>query len=242
MDINTTKKKLENLVAKINTQYPSIGLAYHQQNATKKNMCIMGCNGKLWIEPMSNWYDISLSGQSLTLEMTEYMEQVFGKKTGNKQSRPEPSHQPFWRVNNFELVEKAVFRYAGINQTDNSYFYPEEIVEPEKYFEGALKKIFVNIYERNPKARNECIEHYGLKCFICSFDFEKVYGELGKGFIHVHHLKPISEIAEEYLLDPIKDLRPVCPNCHSMIHRTQPALSIEEVKKRVESKDKNNHC
>jgi predicted HNH restriction endonuclease len=235
MDINITKKKLIDLVVKINEQHPSIGLAYHQQDVTKKNMCVEGCNGKMWIEPMSNWYDISLSGQSLTLEMTGYMKQEFGEKTGNKQSKPEPSHQPFWRVDDFKLVEKAVFRYAGITQTDYSYSSSEEIVEPEKYFEGALKRISVNIYERNTRARNECIEHYGLKCSICSFDFETIYGEIGKGFIHVHHIKPISEIAKEYSLDPIKDLRPVCPNCHSMIHRTQPALSIEEVKERFDN-------
>lgn len=235
MDINITKKKLKDLVAKINAQHPAIGLAYHQQDVSKKNMCVEGCNGKIWIEPMSNWYDISLSGQSLTLEMTSYMNQEFGEKTGNKQSKPEPSHQPFWRVDDFELVEKAVFRYAGIQQIDSSYSSPEEIIEAEKYFEGALKKISVNIYERNPKARNECIEYYGPKCFICSFDFEEVYGNIGEGFIHVHHLKPISEIGKEYSLNPIKDLRPVCPNCHSMIHRKQPALSIEEVKERIEN-------
>ena len=235
MNINDTKQKLKDLVARINAEHPAIGLGYHQQDVSRKNMCVEGCNGKMWIEPMSNWYDISLSGQSLTLEMTGYMEQEFGEKNGNKQSKPEPSHQPFWRVDDFKLVEKAVFRYAGIKQVDISYSSPEEIIEPEKYFEGALKRISVNIYERNPKARNECIEYYGLKCFICSFDFKKVYGEIGEGFIHVHHLKSISEIGKEYSLDPIKDLRPVCPNCHSMIHRKQSALSIDEVKKQIKN-------
>ena len=50
-------------------------------------------------------------------------------------------------------------------------------------------------------------------------DFENMYGELGKGFIHVHHIVPISMIGKEYKIDPIKDLVPVCPNCHAMLHR-----------------------
>lgn len=106
---------------------------------------------------------------------------------------------------------------------------PEEVVNPEKYQEGLTKTISVNVYERNPKARKKCIEHYGDSCTICDFNFGVVFGELGEGFIHVHHLKPLSEIKESYNLDPITDLRPVCPNCHSMLHRQTPALSIEEL-------------
>ena len=62
------------------------------------------------------------------------------------------------------------------------------------------------------------------------FNFGKVFGELGEGFIHIHHLRPLSEIGEEYKVNPVEDLRPVCPNCHAMIHRRSPPLSIEEVK------------
>jgi 5-methylcytosine-specific restriction protein A len=53
---------------------------------------------------------------------------------------------------------------------------------------------------------------------------------LGEGFIHVHHLNPIATIAEEYELDPENDLRPVCPNCHAMLHRKKETLSIEELR------------
>lgn len=109
--------------------------------------------------------------------------------------------------------------------------FPEEILISEKeiLFEGAKRTIIVNAYERNNKARQRCIDHYGAACIVCNFDFEKKYGELGKGFIHVHHLKPISEIGRHYEVEPIKDLRPVCPNCHAMIHKANPALSIEEL-------------
>lgn len=112
--------------------------------------------------------------------------------------------------------------------------YPDEIEETKIYREGTVKQILVNSYERDSQARSECIKQYGLDCSICGFNFSQVFGELGKGFIHVHHLKPISEIGEEYVIDPIKDLRPVCPNCHAMIHRSSSLLSIEELKKIIQ--------
>jgi predicted HNH restriction endonuclease len=107
--------------------------------------------------------------------------------------------------------------------------FPDEI-SPEGYHEGSVRKILVNAYERDPKARQKCIDYYGLSCKICSFSFEEEFGDLGRGFINVHHLKPLSEIGQEYKVDPIRDLLPVCPNCHAMFHRKEPALSVEEVK------------
>lgn len=107
---------------------------------------------------------------------------------------------------------------------------PEEVVEPRKYYEGATKQVSVNVYERDSNARRKCIEHFGTQCCICKTDFEKIYGELGKGFIHVHHTKPLAEVGKEYEVDPIVDLRPVCPNCHAMIHKRKPAFSIQEMK------------
>jgi hypothetical protein len=108
---------------------------------------------------------------------------------------------------------------------------PEEIPDPDLYVEGATKKIYVNTYERDRRARAACIKHYGTHCSVCDFDFEKVYGKVGKGYIQVHHLKPLSEIGNRYKVDPIKDLRPVCPNCHAMIHQRRPdPYSIEEMR------------
>jgi hypothetical protein len=106
----------------------------------------------------------------------------------------------------------------------------EEIQNPEIYIEGATKEIYINIYERDIKARNKCIEHYGCSCVVCNFNFSDKYGEVGNNFIHVHHLIQLSDIGKEYKVDPIKDLRPVCPNCHAMIHRTKNPLSIENLK------------
>jgi 5-methylcytosine-specific restriction protein A len=114
---------------------------------------------------------------------------------------------------------------------------PDEIDEPQEFYEGAVKSIKVNAFERNQKARNTCIEHYGAKCEVCGMTFESRYGEVGKGFIHVHHLKPLGEIGAEYEVDPINDLRPVCPNCHAMLHMRKPPYSIDEVKVMIKAQE-----
>jgi hypothetical protein len=107
---------------------------------------------------------------------------------------------------------------------------PEEVLEPDKYLEGAVKRISVNAYERSPGARRECIEAFGTDCQVCGINFGQTYGKIGNGFIHVHHLKPLAEAGEQYELDPITDLRPVCPNCHAMLHKRKPPYSVEELK------------
>lgn len=104
--------------------------------------------------------------------------------------------------------------------------------------EGSVKQTLVNRYERDRSARDKCIEHYGLRCSICDFDFEETYGEVGAGFIHVHHLVQISDIKQEYQIDPINDLRPVCPNCHAMLHKKNPPYSIDELKAHMKKKVK----
>ncbi len=108
--------------------------------------------------------------------------------------------------------------------------YADEVEENIEYTEGKTKRVLVNSYERNPIARKKCIEHFGATCQVCGFDFEKKYGAIGKDFIHVHHKIDISTIGNEYSVDPINDLIPVCPNCHAMLHQKKPAYLIEELK------------
>lgn len=111
----------------------------------------------------------------------------------------------------------------------------EEAFAPEKYYsEGKLEKVFVNRFERNREAREKCIEHYGDSCAACGFNFGKFYGDKAKGFIHVHHRKRISEIGQEYQVSPKEDLIPLCANCHSVVHLSDPMMSIEELKNEIE--------
>ena len=114
--------------------------------------------------------------------------------------------------------------------TNESLIFPEIAPATETFTEGSKKTVTVNAYERNSLARKLCIKHHGTACSVCDLDFSEKYGELGKGFIHVHHLLELSVIKGEYTVNPITDLRPVCPNCHAMLHRTKPAISIEELK------------
>ena len=108
--------------------------------------------------------------------------------------------------------------------------FQEELGIEESLVEGASFTVQVSAFERNPVARQKCVAHYGTSCFVCGFDFGATYGGSAKNYIHVHHLKPLASIGEEYVIDPIKDLRPVCANCHAVIHLQQPPYSIEEVK------------
>jgi 5-methylcytosine-specific restriction protein A len=76
----------------------------------------------------------------------------------------------------------------------------------------------VNRHERNPEARRVCVAHHGTNCAACGFSFEATYGDIGRDFIHVHHLVPVSEVGMDYKVDPLTDLVPLCPNCHAMAH------------------------
>jgi len=121
--------------------------------------------------------------------------------------------------------------YDLIKDYSDEIIYADEVESGIEYSEGKTKQVLINSYERNPIARKKCIEFYGVKCQVCEFNFEDKFGDLGKDFIHVHHIVDISMIGKEYSVDPIKDLIPVCPNCHSMLHKRKPAYAIEELKK-----------
>lgn len=110
---------------------------------------------------------------------------------------------------------------------------PEEVQETSTYSEGSVQRILVNRYERDPQAREDCIKHYGPTCSVCGFKFSAVYGSLAEGFIHVHHLTPMAEVGEQYAIDPVTDLRPVCANCHAIIHLGGGCRSLEEARSLV---------
>ena len=129
-----------------------------------------------------------------------------------------------------EAIEELISEGRISNNAQEMSTIAEEISEKEAghLFEGAKKQITVNSYERNPEARRKCIKEYGYKCSVCGFDFAEYYGDIGTGFVEVHHLKPLNEINKEYEVNPLTDLRPICPNCHSMLHRAD--LSIEQLR------------
>lgn len=112
--------------------------------------------------------------------------------------------------------------------------YPDDLADEELFSEGARKQITVNAYERDPAARKACMKRHGYNCSVCGMSFRSIYGNIGKGFIHVHHKKPLAGMKSGYKVNPTKDLIPVCPNCHAMLHTSKPPLGIEELKERIQ--------
>jgi 5-methylcytosine-specific restriction protein A len=90
---------------------------------------------------------------------------------------------------------------------------------PGTYPEGAISRVPVSRYEQDPETRRACIAHHGTNCAACGFSFEITYGAIGKDFIHVHHIVPVSQLGSGYELDPVTDLVPLCANCHAMAHQ-----------------------
>lgn len=125
-----------------------------------------------------------------------------------------------------EVPEYAIRKVVPVESV-----FAESIRPDLRYTEGAVKAVTVNAYERDTKARAACLAKHGYGCEVCGINFGRVYGTIGQGFIHVHHKKPLATMRGEYELDPINDLVPVCPNCHAMLHTSDPPLSVEELKR-----------
>ena len=115
---------------------------------------------------------------------------------------------------NRQFIEETSVISEKADQPNNESF----AIDEKPYVEGSLKEVVLSVHERNPIARRKCIEYYGPRCYICQFDFADRYGSLFEGLIHVHHRNPLFEQSAEYIIDPISDLIPVCPNCHMVLH------------------------
>ena len=99
--------------------------------------------------------------------------------------------------------------------------------------EGEKTLATINKYERSRYNRALCLRYYGFTCRGCGTHMETKYGPLGQDVIHVHHVVPVSLMGGSYRLNPIKDLIPLCPNCHNVVHRITPPLSIAELNART---------
>ena len=128
------------------------------------------------------------------------------------------------------LREDVVRALTTCGLSSTGQLTPDEVAESDKLMEGAIRRIVVNAYERNPVARARCIETHGPACTVCGLDFGAMYGTVAAGYIHVHHLRALASIGEQYEVDPVQDLRPVCPNCHAVIHMVDPPYTPEQAK------------
>jgi len=138
-------------------------------------------------------------------------------------------HHPAWKWPTYARSYTTIDGSIETRLEELLRAYQTAFAEP--LAEGAPKQASVTVYERNPIARQRCIDHYGTACHGCGFSFGETYGETAEGYIHVHHLKALSNRGGERVVDPIKDLRPICPNCHAIVHLQTPPLSILELKR-----------
>lgn len=165
---------------------------------------------------------------SISTDRHHYLRVLSGKKTDSKARREilgswvRASRTKFWNYVQQLLDGKR-------SQQQLTFALPEEI-SAVGLTEGAVRTVTVNAYERNPEARRQCIVVHGTDCCICGFSFGTAYGPVAKEYIHVHHIRPLSEIRGKYNIDAVNDLRPVCPNCHAVLHLGGKCRSIEEVR------------
>ena len=104
------------------------------------------------------------------------------------------------------------------------------------YVEGSVDRIEVNKYERDPRARAECLKYHKAACAACGCDLSLIYGDDLLGFIHIHHIVPISSLGKGYRINPKDDLIPLCPNCHAVVHRFTPPLTMEQLRGRLSAR------
>ncbi|MCA9317619.1 MAG: HNH endonuclease [Planctomycetes bacterium] len=121
------------------------------------------------------------------------------------------------------------------------HIWPDDVPSGATYREGATKAVLVNAYERDPRCRAACLAHYGHSCVVCGMSFGSQYGAEFAGMIHVHHLTLISARGGSHEVDPVADLRPVCPNCHAAIHRRSPPYTPDEVRARLHAARQDTH-
>lgn len=166
------------------------------------------CNGIKYTEGLT-WYKRFLE--------SEYNPEVIARKEAEKDRLKQERKE----LRKKEKEKKQELSHSGYQtrkvSSGTKRIKKQELDENQR--EGAISQVSITRRERNKKLRQACLDKYGYVCQCCGIDFEKVYGEIGREFIEVHHLFPISQTEGEHDLDPEKDLIPLCSNCHSMIHR-----------------------
>jgi hypothetical protein len=102
------------------------------------------------------------------------------------------------------------------------------VIETRKY-------AFHRKIERNRTAAKQAKKFHGTRCQACDLNFEQRYGEIGKGFIEAHHLKPIASLEEGVAVtyDVAADFAVLCANCHRMIHRSDDPSNLSLFKKNL---------
>ena len=125
------------------------------------------------------------------------------------------------------------FPQIGWLRLDPSVPVVGDVDPAEQFLEGGRRLRKHMLTERNPLLRTRAKDLWrrrlgGLKCMVCNFSFERVYGNIGGDFIEMHHEDP-SGLKRRSSVSP-EQLKPLCANCHRMVHREEPILTIRGLK------------
>lgn len=142
-------------------------------------------------------------------------------------------------LNHSLKLSNSTFETTTIKESDDNSFSKRNNLENKEYYEGRKKEVRLLNRIRNRAARDECLRISEGKCYVCGFDFGETYGNIGKGFLEVHHKKPLNQYNDCHPIT-LDKLCAVCSNCHRMIHRTKEPMDVEEFKLFVQNKKNNN--
>ncbi len=213
-------------------QYPINVYFFHSNIIGYRAKCIETGTGQTWDKR-----DIPREFQSDNSSYSAWLKFVKLEKTRNIRISEFPKwidKNTHFKKGNLGLLRVVDFlgnkKFIFIDQATETGYTEDD----ESFAEGkkALKKHLIR--ERNPKikdkAKERMIKRQGkLKCQVCGFIFEDKYGEIGKDYIEVHHMKPVSEL-EEGEKTKLSEIALVCSNCHRMIHRKRPWLNMDSLK------------
>jgi 5-methylcytosine-specific restriction enzyme A len=189
--------------------------------------------GKVLADPISKKRDLFCE----VVNYKEFLEAVPIKNDGTYiEPVPESKKTNYWRFGVREINSDTYNKILSLAKIPKNLKKRIKLPSLSGEFEstrkeGTKKLRYTTYYERNPFNREKAVDFHGLNCMACGFNYYANYGAIGHGFIHVHHIKPVSELDEAVIIDPQKDLVVVCANCHAMIHRDKKhTLSVEELK------------
>jgi 5-methylcytosine-specific restriction protein A len=179
----------------------------------------------------------------------DFAKRILKTYTGINPPKRKNGNIRYWHIPFLGTETKERFTWILRNELKDALFsiHSEKRIKlklPEDFFsetitftEGKQKSVLTTLYERSPQAREACLKHHGYKCKVCGFDFEEKYGAIGKGIIHVHHINKVSDTNNEHNIDPIKELIPLCPNCHTVVHSKREMFSIAEMKEIIKDRE-----
>ena len=128
------------------------------------------------------------------------------------------------------LLIAAVVALLPVKSTDDDE--PPTLIG---YAEGGATIRQSTRYERDHRNRAAAIAMWGCRCQACGLDFGDRYGDAADGYIEVHHITPVSTLEPGTVIDPARDLVPLCSNCHAVAHRRDPPFSIDEIRQMLVS-------